>query len=150
MSSRHTSLTRLALTVPAAAAIAVAGCGGGDDKSDSGSKVNSYSPPAAKSKPKPAAGGLQLSADPTGKIAFDKKVLKTKAGKVTITMKNPSGSGVPHAVAVEGNGVDKDGATAQPGSDSSVSVSLKPGKYEFYCPVDDHKAEGMEGTLTVN
>lgn len=147
MSPRHSPLVRLALAVPATAAIALAGCGGGNDNSDSGSKVKS-SPPASAAKP--AAGGLQVSADPSGAIKFDKKALKAKAGKVTITMKNPSGSGVPHAVAVEGNGVDKDGATAQPGSDSSVSVALKPGKYEFYCPVDGHKAEGMKGTLTVN
>jgi uncharacterized cupredoxin-like copper-binding protein len=28
-------------------------------------------------------------------------------------------------------------------------VNLKPGTYEFYCPVDSHKAQGMKGTLTV-
>jgi uncharacterized cupredoxin-like copper-binding protein len=28
-------------------------------------------------------------------------------------------------------------------------VTLKPGEYEYYCPVDGHKAGGMEGTLTV-
>jgi uncharacterized cupredoxin-like copper-binding protein len=31
-----------------------------------------------------------------------------------------------------------------------VSVKLKPGKYEFYCPVPGHKAKGMEGTLVVS
>jgi uncharacterized cupredoxin-like copper-binding protein len=30
-----------------------------------------------------------------------------------------------------------------------VTVDLKPGKYEFYCPVDSHKQAGMTGTLTV-
>jgi plastocyanin len=28
-------------------------------------------------------------------------------------------------------------------------VDLKPGEYEYYCPVGNHKAEGMEGTLSV-
>ena len=31
-----------------------------------------------------------------------------------------------------------------------MTANLKPGKYEFYCPVDGHKAAGMKGTLTVS
>ena len=35
------------------------------------------------------------------------------------------------------------------GGTSTVSVTLKKGNYTFYCPVDAHKQQGMEGTLTV-
>jgi uncharacterized cupredoxin-like copper-binding protein len=28
-------------------------------------------------------------------------------------------------------------------------VNLPPGKYEFYCPVANHKEMGMEGEITV-
>jgi uncharacterized cupredoxin-like copper-binding protein len=35
------------------------------------------------------------------------------------------------------------------GGVSSVTADLKPGKYTFYCPVDDHESEGMKGVLTV-
>jgi uncharacterized cupredoxin-like copper-binding protein len=62
-------------------------------------------------------------------------------------MDNPAP--VPHAIAVEGNGVDKDGSTVQMGGKSTVTANLKPGKYTFYCPVDGHRAAGMQGTLTV-
>jgi uncharacterized cupredoxin-like copper-binding protein len=62
-------------------------------------------------------------------------------------MDNPSS--LPHAVAIEGNGVDEDGNTVQKGGTSTVSADLKPGKYEFYCPVDGHKQAGMVGDLTV-
>jgi plastocyanin len=28
-------------------------------------------------------------------------------------------------------------------------VDLEPGEYEIYCAIGDHRAQGMEGTLTV-
>lgn len=97
-----------------------------------------------------AAGGhtVRLSADKSGKLKFNKKRLTTRHGKVTILMKNPSG--LPHAIAVEGHGVDKDGKTVQKGGTSRVTVTLKKGTYEFYCPVDGHKAGGMKGKLVVS
>jgi uncharacterized cupredoxin-like copper-binding protein len=64
-------------------------------------------------------------------------------------MMNPNGSGIPHGIAVQGNGVDKDGKPAAPGRTSTVSAALKKGTYTFYCPVDGHRAAGMKGTLTV-
>jgi len=100
----------------------------------------------------PAAGGsssLTLAADESNGLSFTKKTLSAKAGTVTITMDNPSGDSQPHAIAVEGNGVDKDGQIVQPGGTSKVSLDLKPGKYTFYCPVGSHRQAGMEGTLTV-
>lgn len=64
-------------------------------------------------------------------------------------MTNPPGSGKPHAVAIEGNGVDQDGDTVPPGGVSIDTVTLAPGTYQFYCPVGGHEAAGMKGTLTV-
>jgi uncharacterized cupredoxin-like copper-binding protein len=69
---------------------------------------------------------------------------------VTIRLANGSSDSFPHAIAIEGNGVDKDGATVQPGGTSTVTVRLKPGRYTFYCPVDGHEDQGMKGTLTVS
>jgi plastocyanin len=144
------------LVVPlaaAAAALAVAGCGSSNDN-NSDSTSASTPPPTQTTQPTPAesggagaGGALKLSADPGGQLKFDKSSLTAKAGKVTLVMDNPSS--VPHAVAVEGKGVDKDGETVGKGGVSKVSVDLKPGKYEFYCPVDGHKDAGMKGTLTV-
>ena len=31
----------------------------------------------------------------------------------------------------------------------SKKIDLKPGKYTFYCSIPGHRAQGMEGTLTV-
>jgi plastocyanin len=146
--------TLLAAVVPLAAGLLVAGCGSSDNNSSSSTtapKPASKAKSAAKSSSADSGGGassnLKLSADPSGALKFNKKQLTAKSGAVTITMSNPST--LPHAIAVEGNGVDKDGETVMQGGTSTVSVDLKPGKYEFYCPVDSHKQAGMEGTLTV-
>ena len=124
-------------------ALAVAGCGGGDDTT-SASKSSASSAGSSGS-----AEVLHLSADPSGRSAFSTKSLSAKSGKVTIVMKNPSSAGVEHGVAVEGNGVDKDGQIVAPGGTSTVSASLGPGTYRFYCPFDSHEEQGMTGTLTV-
>ena len=125
------------------AVLALAGCGGDDEKaaSDSGSSSSSSS----------SSGGgenLTIAADPSGALKFDKTTLSAKAGKVTITMDNPSD--VPHAVEIEGNGVEAEGKTVGKGEKSIASGDLKAGTYDFYCPVGNHRAEGMEGKLTVN
>jgi len=97
---------------------------------------------------RPSATTLTLSADKSGKLKFNKKSLRAKHGKVTLKMSNPSS--LPHAISVEGKGVDKDGKTVRKGGTSTVSVTLKKGKYTFYCPVSGHEAAGMKGTLTVS
>lgn len=143
---RITAKAALLVAAVAAAAV-VAGCGDDDNVSTSTSTTQSTTTSTT-----PAAGKAstqKLSADPGGALKFTTESLEAKAGKVTLVMDNPSSAGAQHAIAVEGSGVDKDGQTVSPGGKSSVTVNLKPGKYEFYCPVDGHKAAGMEGTLTV-
>ena len=92
---------------------------------------------------------MSLSADAGGALAFDKSTLSAKAGTVTVTMKNPAGSGVSHGVGVRGDGVDQDGKIVAPGGTSTDTLTLKAGTYTFYCPVPGHEAAGMKGTLTV-
>jgi plastocyanin len=54
-----------------------------------------------------------------------------------------------HALEIEGNGIEEETDTLQAGDVGELTVTLKPGTYEMYCPIDDHRAQGMEGTLTV-
>jgi plastocyanin len=137
-------------------AIPVAGCGGDDDSGGSGGsssgnadQTNTGGGSSASSGGGGGSGTIKIAADPNGALKFDKTSLTAKAGKVTIVMSNDSS--VPHAIEVEGNGIEKKGQTVQGGSGTSTaSAKLKPGKYEFYCPVDGHKQAGMKGTLTVS
>lgn len=94
-----------------------------------------------------AATRLKLTADPSGAPMFDKTALRAKPGKVTVVLENPSPA--PHAIEVEGAGVEEVGETVQQGGVSRVTAELKAGEYEFYCPVGNHADAGMEGTLTV-
>jgi uncharacterized cupredoxin-like copper-binding protein len=92
-------------------------------------------------------GTLEIDADPAGQLKFLASSASAKAGKVTLRMKN--GSSVPHDIGIKGGGVNQLGAVVTSGGVSSVSTSLKPGTYEFYCSVDGHEAAGMKGTLTI-
>ena len=98
-----------------------------------------------------AKGGqkLSLKASASGALKFNKKTLSAKPGKATIVMTNPSGSGLKHGVEVEGKGIEKRTKNVGPGKTTRVTVTLKAGKYDFYCPVDGHKAAGMKGTIVV-
>jgi plastocyanin len=113
--------------------------GGGGSKQEAGGGGGS----------KAAGGGattLRLSADPGGDLKFDKSSLEAKAGKVTIAFDNPAT--VPHAVEVEGKGVEEETETITDGS-AKLTVDLEAGTYKFYCPVGNHEQAGMVGELTV-
>jgi uncharacterized cupredoxin-like copper-binding protein len=143
------------MVVLSSVALVAAGCGGDDDNSSgsSGNNSNATSETSSSTTTSAASGGgassnIKLGADPGGALKFDKTELTAKAGNVTIDFNNPSQT--PHAVEVEGNGVEKETKTITGGSATLTLDNLKPGKYEFYCPVPGHKQAGMKGTLTVS
>ena len=142
-----------------AGTVVLSACGSSNDSNSSGSAKSSSAPAkssggyGASTKPTSAPGAGQkvsLSADRDGGLYFEPRKLKAKTGAVTLVMKDPSSSGKAHGIAIEGNGVDKDGQIVQPGSTSTITVTLKPGTYEYYCPVPAHKAAGMKGKLVVS
>jgi plastocyanin len=127
----------------AAILLAVAGCGGGSsDNSSSSSTTTSTGASSG------GGGGQQLTLNADqSQLKFDKTKLTAKAGKVTITMTNPSP--LQHDIAIKG-GADAQGDVVGQGGKSTVSIDLKPGKYTFYCSVDGHESAGMTGELDVN
>jgi plastocyanin len=88
-----------------------------------------------------------FTAPSNGDLRFNHKRMTVLAGKVRLRLRNHSS--VPHAIAIEGHGVDKKGRTVGKDGISRVTVRLKPGRYTFYCPVDGHRAAGMKGVLVV-
>jgi plastocyanin len=71
------------------------------------------------------------------------------AGKVRFLVAN-MGS-IPHAFEIEGTGIEQATGLIQPGASDSLTLALKPGTYEIYCPVgaDSHKKLGMATHLKV-
>jgi plastocyanin len=71
------------------------------------------------------------------------------AGPVRFAITN-AGS-IPHGFEVEGEGIEQEIETIQPGASDTLTLTLKPGSYEVYCPVgeDSHKKLGMETRLNV-
>jgi plastocyanin len=94
--------------------------------------------------PAPVAVGAKLS---EWKVELSERTIA--AGPVTFTITN--GGSIPHAFEVEGEGIEQETKLIQPGSAATLTLTLKPGTYEVYCPVgeDSHKKLGMETHLTV-
>ena len=127
------------------AALAIAGCGGDDEEpTPAATEAPTEAPTQAASG---SATKLAVAADPGGAKKFTESKLTTTAGQVEIDFSNDSQ--LPHAVEIEGNGVEETTETVTGQAAPPLTVDLKPGTYEIYCPVGDHRAAGMEATLTV-
>jgi len=136
---------------------ALAACGGSSSGTTTTAQPSASSSAAATSTTPTtsttAAAGTTLAIGAVEKgedhLGFTSRQLTARAGTVTIKLANGARNEYPHGIAIEGNGVDKDGAVVKPGNGTSVSVTLRPGTYTFYCPVHEHEQYGMKGTLTV-
>ncbi len=104
--------------------------------------------PAPPSSPAAVATTLKLAANPAGQLAYTTKSLSAKAGKLTIDFSNASP--VEHDVAIAQGSTVAGQTPVFTGGSKTVTVTLKPGSYSFYCTVPGHRAAGMEGTLTVS
>ena len=95
----------------------------------------------------PNANIVRVSAVASG-LKYNAKMLKAKAGAVTIRFTNLSR--LRHNVRLE-IGEKEYGGTRTIGHGSTqVTVHLAKGVYHFYCSVPGHEDAGMSGTLTVS
>ena len=68
---------------------------------------------------------------------------KVPAGRVKFVIKDMGSA--EHDFAIAGH----TSKTIQPGQSTTLSVTLKKGKYPFRCTVDSHTELGMKGVLSV-
>jgi plastocyanin len=116
------------------AGLLFAACGG-----DSGGGSSSgYTPPKG-----PSVQTLDIHA---GNFYFKPDKLDAQAGITTIKLTDDGGI---HTLVFDGAFPGFQLEVSGGGDTSSGKVDLKAGKYTFYCNITGHRAQGMEGTITV-
>jgi plastocyanin len=147
-------LRRRSATVVFAAALAtLTACGGSDDgagaaaSTSSSAATSSAAEDSGSSSSAPAGETQQITATEADfSISLDSTDLT--AGDYEIQVVNDGGA--THDLVVEKDGADvAKSDTIAPGESGSVSVTLEPGTYVFYCSIGTHRAMGMEIEVTV-
>jgi plastocyanin len=133
------------------AALLLAGCGSSSKSSGPTAASTTPAAPAESATTAPSSAGghpLALAANPQGQFKYMPSTLSAPAGTVAISFTNVSP--VEHNLTVASASGQVLGATPTiKGTTKTLTLSLKPGVYKFYCTVPGHRAAGMEGTLTV-
>lgn len=122
---------KLAASLIAAFALLAAGCGA--DEGDTAAETQ--------------ASGETVQISETEFKLDPASVKLDAAGTYTFHVVNDGGT--THALEIEGEGVEEESDELGPGDSADVTVELKAGTYELYCPIGNHREQGMEGTLTV-
>jgi plastocyanin len=135
-----TRYARLTLLLLIALTLGLAACGGGDEEA-----ATTGATPTAGGGGGGGGGTVQIKT--SSGISYDESSAEASAGQVEIDYSNDSG--LPHNVTVEGPGVDNEGTDTISEGSTSITLDLQPGEYTFYCSVDSHRDQGMEGTLVV-
>lgn len=131
------------LAIAAAAglfALLAAACGG------SGAGTSAGSPPLATSGAS-TSSGTQVTASLTEfHIALSQQSFP--AGTYTFVVSNDGRA--THALEITGPGLSNaQTASLSPGQKANLTVTLQSGNYDFFCPVGNHKAMGMNMNVSV-
>ncbi|HYU60059.1 MAG TPA: cupredoxin domain-containing protein [Solirubrobacterales bacterium] len=136
-------LVTVAILGIAAFSLVAAGCGDNDEE------TTASVPTTTSTGATGATGGGKAVKISETEFKLDPSDVKdVKAGSVTFDVTNDGET--THSLEVEGNGVEEElPDDLAPGDSGELTVDLDPGTYTMYCPIDDHRGMGMEGTITV-
>jgi len=146
---------RMVLVLLAVALLAITGCGtGGTSHTGMTSAGAATQPPAS-----PAATGSPAAGSSTTGAATVTVTLTEFKITLSTTSFSPGlyafvaeqKGQLTHALSIKGPGVDtKTTPVIEPGGPSQrLIVTLQPGTYELWCPIDHHRVQGMAVTITV-
>jgi plastocyanin len=134
MTNKWTRRTGAALAA-VAMTVGFAACGGGGEDGGGG-----------KAYVEPKGASTETISVEAGNFFFKPDKITAKPGIATIKL--TSDNNIHDLVfddAYAGYQLEVSGS----GSTDSEKIDLKPGKYTFYCSITGHRAQGMEGTLTI-
>ncbi|MEV0742286.1 plastocyanin/azurin family copper-binding protein [Streptomyces sp. NPDC050549] len=133
---------RVALTTTAlafSAALVLAGCSSGGSSQSGGSASASTTK---------TASGTQVTVTES---EYALKLSQSSFAPGTYTFTADNAGKVTHALEIDGPGVsDVKTKNLGGGQQAALTVTLKKGTYELYCPVDGHKGLGMDQHIQVH
>ncbi|MHB8650133.1 MAG: cupredoxin domain-containing protein [Gaiellaceae bacterium] len=132
------------VVLPAGAAgfvLALAACGGGSSSGAAGGSPSGTATAASASK----SATTVIVEESEYKLTLP--AMSFKPGTYTFVAKNVGK--VAHALEINGPGVTdtRTPGTVAPGQSAMLTVTLKSGSYELFCPVDGHKGLGMDSRI---
>lgn len=138
MRQRSMPTTRAAVAALTLAGLLTAGCGGGGGGGGGASESVTVTAPAG--------GGPASVTIEAHDVYFTPKRVKAPAGKLEIHYVERGSQ--QHTLVIDG--VKGFKLAVGPGSKSkTATVDLAPGVYTYSCTIPGHRAQGMQGTITV-
>ena len=139
----------LVLTAVGAVALGAAGCASVPEGSVDAAAVQCPEGSDCYDVPKAIGDGGSFSIE-AGEFFFQNLTGTYWSGDIEVTLDDVGGA--EHNIVIIGANEGSDGppiAQALPGESATGTVNLFEGDYVFYCAIPGHRAQGMEGELTV-
>ncbi len=148
--------TRAAAAPALALALVLSACGGDSPDAADGSasptaSSETASSPTAGASSSSGSGSTEVRSLTATEVDFAIELPETElaAGEYEIEVVNEGGAS--HDLVVERDGEDVGGTEIiAPGESATLTVTLEPGEYVFYCSVANHRGMGMEIEITVS
>jgi plastocyanin len=134
----------------AALSLALAACGGGSSSNSSTTTTNASTPAAQTGGGSTGGGSSSGTAVNVTLADFSISIAGgTTLNPGTYTLNVSNTGPTAHNLTIEGPGVNEPATPTFTSGTQKLTVTLKQGKYEFFCSVPGHKEAGMDVDVTV-
>lgn len=133
------------LAAAASAVLILTACGGGTG----GGTGSGAGAPTAGPNPPPVTGGAPVVTVVEKEFSIQLSETRLTPGIYTFRVQNQGSS--PHDLTIAGPGMEPVTSPVLNGGETTdMTVTLHPGTHQIWCSVDNHRAQGMDTTVTVS